>query len=121
MKIDINDLEFIFKFRDDDEMPAIMTLIIGQFQIRGFPVRKSKFANDSKRFALFPPSNRTGKGGWVKIFFTEIKKDWYLLEQRALTQFDIEHSDYLTNKSIGLNNDDKEIKAEDIDFMHNTL
>ncbi len=116
MKLNIDELEYKFKFHENEQMPATMTLFMGQFQIRGFRIMKSQYTDNSKRFVLFPPANRTGRGKWIKIFFTEIKDDWALLEQRALAQFDIEHTDYLIGKEINRSNDNKEIKAEDIDF-----
>jgi hypothetical protein len=107
MRIKIEDLEFKFKFRDDEDFPATMTLFIGQFEVRGFTIRKTKFSDNSNNFALFPPANRSGHGKWVKIFFTEIKNDWKELEDRVLQQFNEEHTDYLiknNNDEIDVNN-----------------
>lgn len=100
MKINIDDLEFKFKFRDDLEMPATMILIIGQFKVKGFTIRKSKFEENNKRFVLFTPSNRSANGKWIKIFWTDVKDDWKLLEKKVLEEFDKQHSEYLLNKDI---------------------
>ncbi|MFA6532994.1 MAG: hypothetical protein WCT22_03280 [Patescibacteria group bacterium] len=93
MRINIDDLKFKFKFKDDPEMPATMVLIVGQFEIRGFTVRKSKFDENAKRYVLYPPANRSASGKWIKIFWTELKEEWELLEKRALKQFEEEQTD----------------------------
>jgi hypothetical protein len=106
MKIKVNELEYEFKFMENnDEMPAIMTLIIGQFKVKGFRVMKTKFEDNDKRFVLYPPANRTGGGKWIKIFWTDVKEDWSLLEKEALEQFDKEHTEYLLNNSVSDNLD----------------
>ena len=89
MKLDINEFTFQFKFKDDPQMPAVLTLLIGQFQIRGFRIMKSKFADASKTHYLTPPANRLGNGKFIKLFWAD-KEDWALLEKRALEQFDEE-------------------------------
>ena len=89
MKIDINEIRFQFKLKDNPQMPAVVTLFIGQFQIRGFRIMKSKFDDSSKRHYLTPPANRLGNGGFIKLFWAD-KEDWALLEKRALEQFDEE-------------------------------
>lgn len=99
MTINIDDLKFKFKFKDDPEMPATMVLIIGQFEVRGFTVRKSKFEENKKRYVLYPPSNRSSSGKWIKIFWTELKEEWELLEKGALKQFEEEQTDKCLRES----------------------
>lgn len=98
MRINVNELSFEFKFKDDDEHPATMILKVGQFQIRGFRIMKTAFEENKKRFVLFPPANRTRNNKWIKIFWTDIKPDWELLENLALKQFNKEHEEYLLSK-----------------------
>lgn len=98
MMIDINDLKFKFRFRDDPEFLATMTLVIGPFEIKSFRVFKSQFEENVKRYFIKPPANR-GKGGkWIDIFWTNSKDDWALLEEKALEQFAKEQDDYLLGK-----------------------
>lgn len=102
MDINVNELKFEFKFRDDEMAPALMTLFIGQFKIKGFVVRKTKFNDNNKRFWLSPPIIYSGQRS-IKTFWTENKKDWILLEKRALEQFDQEQTNELikeVNKTI---------------------
>ena len=84
MKINIENLEFKFKFRDNEDLPATMTLIIGQFEVRGFRVRKSKFSDSEQRFVLFPPAVSAGNNKWIKIFFCYDKESWKKLETVVL-------------------------------------
>lgn len=93
--IDINEIELIFKFCDDNEAPAKVALDFGSFQIRGFVIRKTKFDENKNRFYVSPPSIRTGKGGWVKIFFADNKNWWRKLENKILTEFDESHNNEL--------------------------
>lgn len=106
MKINIEDIEFQFRFHDNEQMPATMTLLIGQFAIRGFKIMKSKFTENKYPFTLFPPSSRTGSGSWIDIFWTDIKNDWEFLKRKALEQFSREHAKYLLEK------DELELKKE---------
>lgn len=95
MRINIEDLKFKFKFKDDPEMPATMILIIGQFEVKGFRVFKTKFAENTSRYYIKPPANRTGSGKWVDIFWVNVPKDWKLLEKLALEQFEREQEEKL--------------------------
>ncbi len=81
-------------------MPATMTLIIGQFQIKGFRVMKTKFADNAERFFIKPPANRLKTGKWIDLFWTDSKDDWKLLEKKALKQFDEEQSAFLMEKQF---------------------
>ena len=94
MRININELQFKFKFRDDPEMPATMVLVVGQFEIRGFRVLKSKFEENATRYYIKPPSNKTSRG-WVDIFWVNAPKDWSLLEKLVLEQFSKEQEEKL--------------------------
>ena len=105
MRIDVNELEFKFKFRDEQDFPATTVLTIGQFEVRGFSVRKTQYKDNAKNFVLFPPASKAGKG-WLKIFFTDDKNNWKLLEEKALKQFDREHTDYLVKEQILPKEDD---------------
>jgi hypothetical protein len=91
-------LEFEFKFKNDDENPATMILHVGSFKIRGFRVQKSKF--DGKiPYYISPPANR-GPKGWIQIVWVEDKSEWKRIEEKALTQFDKEHTEHLMKESI---------------------
>ena len=117
MKINIDDLKYEFKFRereDSDAFPATMILRIGQFEVKGFSVRKTGFEENEKGFFLSPPSNRIGGGKWIKLFFTEIKEDWGKLEANALKQFNKEHQEYLI-KVFGQIPVKKKTNKEEID------
>lgn len=99
MKINIDDLKFKFKFReggDSETFPATMVLAIGQFEIRGFSVRKTAFKENPNGFVLFPPANRSSGGKYIKIFFTDIKEDWHKLENKVLERFEKEHTTHLS-------------------------
>ncbi len=101
MNVNKDQLQFKFKFQDNDDFPAGLTLVIGQFEIRGFTIRKTKFSSNVKRYALFPPAKGLGGGKWLHLFRAPDKKDWQELEDIVLEQFDKEHSDYLmTNLKI---------------------
>lgn len=118
MKINIDNLEFEFKLRGDkkdfDLFPATMILTIGQFKVKGFSVRKTKFEENVNRFVIHPPANRAG-AIWIKLFWAD-KEDWELLSKRALKQFDQEHTDYLIENSIELKNKEQGIDPEAIKF-----
>lgn len=113
MTIDLNALKLKFKFTDNPEMPATMILTIGQFQVRGFTVRKSKYEENNEPFVLFPPANRSAGGKWIKIFWTDDKDLWKSFCKIALDKFSIEHTEYLINQSVGNNNI---IPVKDIEF-----
>jgi len=100
MTIDLKALKFKFKFTDNPEMPATMTLTIGQFEIRGFTIRKSKFEENKEPFVLFPPANRSWKGSWIKIFWTDDKEIWKLFCKEVLEKFNLEHTEYLLNQQF---------------------
>lgn len=95
MKINKDQLRFKFKFQDKDDFPASMTLSVGQFEIRGFTIRKTQFSTNVKRYVLFPPAKGLGGGKWLHLFRAPDKKDWQELEDIVLEQFDKEHADYL--------------------------
>ncbi|MBN1325870.1 hypothetical protein JW977_02735 [Candidatus Falkowbacteria bacterium] len=99
MTIDLNALKFKFKFTDNPEMPATMILIIGQFEIRGFTIRKSIFEN-KEPFVAYPPANRSGGGKWIKIFWTDDKELWNSFCKLVLEKFNTEHTEYLISQSI---------------------
>ena len=99
MKINIAQLEFKFKFRDDIDFPASMTLLIGQFEVRGFTIRKSKFQNNDKRHALFPPAKNMGGKKWLHLFHSPDKKEWDELQDAAIKQFNEEHENYLLQQA----------------------
>jgi hypothetical protein len=90
MKINISDLDFKIKLTDKDEMPAIVTFVVGQFEIRGFTIRRTKFKESIKRFVLYPPANRVGINKWIKIFWTEDKEEWAKIEDTVLEKFNTE-------------------------------
>lgn len=115
MKIDIKDLKIKFKFRDDPEFPANVTLTIGQFEVRGFSIRKSQFEENSKRFVMYPPASRGGKG-WIKICFVYDKEDWKEFEDWVLKKFEEEHTEYLFGESIKSESSEKEIDVSGIKF-----
>ncbi len=99
MKISIDDLKFKFKFKENDNMPAIMTLIIGQFEVRGFKVLKTQFEENRQKFVIYPPSKSLDHNKWLQLFWTEDKEDWNLLCKKALEQFDKEHTDWLLEQT----------------------
>lgn len=109
MNINIDDLKFKFKFRDDPEMPATMTLTVGQFEIRGFRVLKTKFDENTNRYYMKPPANKAGSGKWVDLVWVNAPKDWRLLEKLALAQFDREQTDKLLGKLGEYDNREKTI------------
>lgn len=89
MNIDIEALEF--RFQDKSGSPdtlATMTLMIGQFQVRGFRIMRTQYPENGEDLVLFPPSNRS-KGGrsWVKVFWTDDKESWSRLQEIALAEF----------------------------------
>lgn len=100
MIINIDELQFKFKFRNDPEFPATMTLVVGQFQVRGFRIMRTKYEDNKKQYYLKPPSNRTGRGAWIQLFWTDSKDDWKLLEDKALEAFDKEYDEITTGESI---------------------
>lgn len=113
MFINVNDLKFEFKFRDQadmDKFPATMTLIIGQFKIKGFSIRKTIYEENKNNFVLFPPSNPAGGGKYIKLFWTKPKENWKELEEKALEQFKKEHEEFLLNSSANQLNDLSNIK-----------
>ncbi|NMC51527.1 hypothetical protein GYA54_02225 [Candidatus Kuenenbacteria bacterium] len=87
MKINIDELEFNFKFKNDDNMPATMTLVIGQFEVRGFKVVATHYESNKNKFKLYPPSKSMGNDKWFHLFFTPDKNEWGKIEQRALEKF----------------------------------
>ena len=98
MKINIHDIAYKFKFREDIEFPATMTLIVGQFEVRGFTVRKSKYTDSNQLHAIFPPSKNVGGSKWLHLFYTPDKKEWVLLEKAALQKFNKQHEKYLLDQ-----------------------
>jgi len=114
MNINVDELQFEFKFRDDENFPAQMTLIIGQFKVKGFTVRKTSFEISDKSFVLFPPSSPSGRGKWIKLFWTDDKPDWELLEKKALQSFHNKHTDFVIQGAI--TKSDKNINPDEIKF-----
>ncbi|PLX26815.1 hypothetical protein C0583_05985 [Candidatus Parcubacteria bacterium] len=114
MKISIEDVNFKFTYRDDEKLPAIGTMLVAQFEINGFTIRKSKFETNTQQFVLYPPSVPYGDKKWKKIFFTEDKIFWDELTKKALNQFSEEYDNYLIGKSIRDN--DTEIEVDKINF-----
>ncbi len=98
MKINVDDLVFKFKFRDDGDFPAQVTVTIGQFEVRGFAIRKTNFPTGTKRHALYPPAKSMGGGKWLHIVRAPEKGDWQKFEDIVLEQFDKEYTDYLMTK-----------------------
>ena len=94
-KIPYSELQFKFKFTEKDEMPAAMILIIGQFEIRGFAIRMSKFKENSENFFLTVPKRSMGHNNWVAVFFTKPKEEWKKFEKAVLRQFHKEHDEFL--------------------------
>ena len=88
MKINIDEIEFKITLRDDTKMLAVVTLSIDIIEIRGFAIRPSKFKDGEKKLVLFPPSIRTGSGGWMHIMRITNKNDWELLENKILQEYD---------------------------------
>jgi hypothetical protein len=95
MNVNLDELQFEFKFRDEEKFPAQMTLIIGQFKIKGFSVRKSNYEDSDVKFVLYPPASPAGHNKWIKLFWTSSKPDWKMLEEKAIKQFNNEHEEYL--------------------------
>lgn len=100
MTIDLNNLQLKFKFTDNDEMPATMTLLLGQYEVRGFSIRKSKFEENKEPFVVYPPANRSKKGGWIKIFWTDNIELWKSFSKAVLVKFNSEHTEYLLNQQF---------------------
>ncbi len=98
MKINTHEISFRFKFRDDINFPATMTVVIGQFEIRGFTVRKSKFEDANQLYAVFPPSKNVGGPKWLHLFYTPDKKEWVLFEKVALEKFKKEQDRHLLDQ-----------------------
>ena len=117
MKININDLEFRFKFSDNERMPATLTIVVGQFVNRGFKIIRSKHEDSTKKFLLFPPSNKVGNN-YIDIVRVPDKDDWHLLEEAVLKKFDEEYDNYLMDKSIKAIKPDntQENSIDDINF-----
>ncbi|PIR03773.1 MAG: hypothetical protein COV59_03815 [Candidatus Magasanikbacteria bacterium CG11_big_fil_rev_8_21_14_0_20_39_34] len=112
MTITTADMKFKFKFRDDIDFPASMTLLIGQFEVRGFTVRKSKYPNGSVRHTLYPPSKNVGGAKWLHIFYVPNKEDWAKIERAALDAFYAEFDDHLMHEMNTQTNN----QIDDIEF-----
>lgn len=110
MKIDPKEISLKFKFHDKENMPATVTISIGQFDVRGFRVMRTKFEENKGRFVLYPPAIRGGGGRFMDIVRVADKEDWKQFEQFVLHRFDEEYSTHLMNAFEG------EDKLKDVEF-----
>lgn len=83
MKIDMQNIELAFYPVDRDDLVANLSVQIGQFKVRGFTIRKSKFGD---KFFVSPPHRKLNGGRWVKLFWAN-KEDWGELEKFILDKF----------------------------------
>jgi len=97
--MNIEEIKFKFKFRDEIDFPATITLILGVFEIRGFCIRKSKYPKGNIRHALYPPSRNVGGYKWMHIFFCSDKKIWAKIEDKALEEFYHQQDKYLLSET----------------------
>lgn len=106
-------MEFKFKFRDDVDFPASMTLVLGKYEIRGFAIRKSKFPNEKIRHALYPPAKNLGGAKWLHLFYVPDKAEWSKLEKAVLEKFYPEQDEYLMKQ---IAEETSPITLEEIEF-----
>lgn len=90
MKICNQEILFKIHLKKDRDNPAMLTLFIGPYQIKGFAIRKAVDDNGKESLYLTPPSKRA-PGRWFKLFWTE-KEKWDELEKLAIEEFNKETS-----------------------------
>jgi hypothetical protein len=83
MKISPQDIKATFYPVGKGDLVASLSIQIGQYKIRGFTIRKSKF--DDKYF-ISPPHRKLSGGKWAKLFWAN-KEDWEELEKLILEKF----------------------------------
>jgi DNA-binding cell septation regulator SpoVG len=95
MKIDIQKIEVKFQFKNNENLMAQVTMTLGQFELRGFRIMKTKFKDNKSRFVLFPPAVPCGGGKFMHIVRIVDKKYWEELQDFVLAKFDQEHTEFL--------------------------
>lgn len=96
MKIDQYNLKYEFKFRDETDFPATMTLIIEEFmEIRNFTIRKSDYRNNELKFFLTPPSIRLKSNKYLSIFRLTEKNEWNRFQIKVIKEFEKQYDTHL--------------------------
>ncbi len=113
MKIDPQEVELKFQFRNDDNMPALVTLTIGCWEMRGFRVMKTKFLDNKSRFVLYPPAIRGRSGKFTDVIRLTEKKEWEELQKIVLHKFDQEQNKFLMDD---LAKKDQEIDVSSVTY-----
>lgn len=85
MYIDVNNIDFDIKFTGKDEMPGTVKIKIGQLELSGFSLRRSKF-DSGLPLVLFPPTAKTRSGNYMKLFFAPTE-DWKRMNEIINKQF----------------------------------
>jgi len=85
MKIENGEISFKVHLKKDIKNPAMLTLFIGPYQIKGFAIRK--VSDDKKNTDIFlaPPAKKV-TGGWFKLFWVD-NELWKELEKMAISEF----------------------------------